>query len=255
MVIIVVSFIQIAYNSIVYRKIGIARWIKFILFAAVVVFAGYLLFQSINKLAYLPYVSGIVNAIDSMFSTFFGYLSDSILIIWFVVPLIITWIVYLFMTTITVVKNRRKYYKWKRKVEDEERQDLVKSDQSTKEAKKTQETSPLPAVDEQAIKQNGAHFLSEPTVKIRYKSVLGLQRAYETSKSKGLQLAENETGYVAVYADKSGVKKLKEIMSENGIDHSSLQNRPSIVFFDSNNIRCITIKEAFEKMKGGESIV
>lgn len=255
LVIIAISSIHIAYNAIVYRKSGAARWVKFAFLIAAVVVALYLSFQATDKLVAFPYINGVINAVDSVFLTFWGYLPNAPLFIWFVIPFILTWIVYLFMTVTTVVRYRHKYYKWKQKVEAEEKQDSAETNQSSQGVKSAKETTVQSPAMDQPTKQNDVHFLSEPTVKIRYKSVLGLQRAYETSKSKGLQLAESETGYVAVYANKSGVQKLKHILSENGIDHSSLKNRPSIVFFNLDNMQCITIKEAFERMKGGQSIV
>lgn len=252
LVVVAVSIIQIAYNSIVYRQIGNLKWVKFIFVVAIVLVSSYLLFKSIKPFTELRYISNVMDVIDAVFLTFFGYLPKSFLVIWFVIPIVITWIAYLIITLITVVKNRYKYFNWKKKIEAEEKNSAYEREYD-KEAKETVVTSSDGDIED-ADKDN-VHFLSEPMTKIRYKSILGLQRAYEVSKEKGLQLAEIETGYVAVYADKSGIKKLRELMFENGIECSNLKNRPSIVFFDSDKTECVPIKEALEKMKGGESIV
>lgn len=242
LVVVAISIIQIAYNSMVYRQINSLKWAKFGLVVVVVLVGGGILFTFIKPFTELRYISNVVSFIDAVFFTFLGYLPKQLLIIWFIIPVVITWIAYLFITLTAVIKNRYKYQKWKRKTEAAEQE-------SNKELEETAAT-----ISEDKGKDN-VHFLSEPMTKIRYKSALGLQRAYEISKQKGLQLAESETGYIAVYADKSGVTKLRELMNENDLDYSSLKNRPSIVFFDSSKTECVSIKEALEKMKGGESIV
>lgn len=241
--VVAVSIVQIAYNSMVYRQINKLKWVKFSLVVVVVFVSSFLLFKFVNPLTDFRYISNVVNVIDSVFFTFIGFLPKNFLIIWFIVPVVLTWIVYLFITLMAVIKNRYKYRKWKKKTE------LAEQESNNQVAETVATTS-----SEDTEKEN-VHFLSEPMTKIRYTSALGLQRAYEISKQKGLQLAESDTGYIAVYADKSGVTKLRELMIDNGIDYSNLKNRPSIVFFDSNATECISIKEALEKMKGGESIV
>lgn len=246
LVVVAISLVQIAYNSLVYRQIGKLKWVKFISVVVAVALGSYLLFVFIKIFTSLRYVSSITNAIDAVIFTFIGYLPKKFLIIWFVVPLVITWIVYLFITIATVIKNRYKYFTWKKRTENDEKN-------SSYDEKNNEKMTDIPSVE--TASRDNVHFLSEPMTKIRYKSILGLQRAYEVAKEKGLQLTETENGYVAVYADKSGVLRLKEIMAQNGIDHSELENRPSIVFFDLDTIKCVSIKEAFEKMKGGESIV
>lgn len=255
LLIIVISFIHITYNSVVYKQVDSKRWIKFILLSLVGLIIGYGLYVFIEWFVMIPYLHGVFKAVDSIFKTFFGYLPKSFVIIYFVAPLIVAWIFYLVITATSVIKNRRKYYKWKKKVDAEEKQEQQPQIKE-KGAAETSETVIQPSETvEEVVGGDNVHFLSEPMSKIRYKSALGLQRSYEKAKENGLQIAESETGYVAVYAEKSGIKKLKSLMHENGIDHSDLKSRPSIVFFNAEDMQCISIKEAFEKMKGGESIV
>ncbi|HLQ97029.1 MAG TPA: hypothetical protein VK108_11765 [Pseudogracilibacillus sp.] len=256
LLVIVISVIHIAYNAIVYKQIGNKRWITFILISLAGIVAGYGLYIVIEWLVAVPYLHGFFKGIDSIFKTFFDYLPKPFVVTWFIAPLVLAWIFYIFTTIIKVIKNRRKYYTWRKKVEKEEAKEQENL-QSGKVAK-AESSEPIAQVAEpvqEETKQDNVHFLSEPVSKIRYKSALGLQRSYEKAKEKGLQLAESDNGYVAVYAEKTGVNKLKSLMHENGIDYSNLKNRPSIVFFDAKEMQCITIKEAFEKMKGGESIV
>lgn len=260
LIVIAISFIQIAYNSLVYRQRGKMRWAKFSFVAAATLNGGYLLFKFIKPFTELPYISLVVGAIDSMFFTFFSYLPKTFLIIWFVVPFAITWVVYLIKTLATVVKNRIKYVKWKKRAEDEEKSSLKENTENVTEVE-ANDTDAVIAAAVEVIEEAGQcekdiHFLDETMTKIRYKSILGLQRAYEVAKAKGLQLAETETGYVAVYAEKTGVKKLKELLSQNSIDISEIENRPSVVFFDADTVQqCVPIKEALIKMNGGEKIV
>lgn len=257
LVVVAISFVQIAYNSLVYRQRGKMKWFKFICVAGVTLVGGYILFASIKPFTELPYVSNVVSVIDTMIFTVYSYLPKPFLILWFVAPLVITWIVYLFITLTTVIRNRYKFLKWKKRMEEKE-----KSSSDNKETNKgTIDNSPVDAIElnadyekEESYEKN-VHFLSEPMTKIRYKSILGLQRAYEVAKVKGLQLTETENGYAAVYADKSGVRKLKELMTQNGIDYSKLENRPSVVFFDLDTVQCVSIKEALGKMKEGEPVV
>lgn len=253
LVVVAISIIQIAYNSVVYRQVGKIKWVKFIPIVAIVLLGGYFLFSSIKPFTDLRYISNVVDVIDTVFFTFFGYLPKNIIIVWFVLPIVITWIAYLFITLTTVIKNRYKYFNWKKKIEANEKEVNEQEPEYDDKEKETIITHLDKGLEDE--NEDNVHFLSEPMAKIRYKSILGLQRAYEISKEKGLQLAESDTGYVAVYADKTGVSRLKELMNENNIDYSKLKNRPSIVFFDSSTIQCVSIKEAFEKIKGGESIV
>lgn len=258
LIVVAISFVQIAYNALVYRQRGKMKWIKFLLVAAGSLIGGYLLFNYIKPFTELPYISFIVGAIDSMVFTFFGYLPKTILLVWFVAPLVIVWVVYLFMTLTTVMKNRIKYMQWKKRVESEAKPSFQENTENVTKIDVVEETDTEIAaaeIEEAEQYEKEIHFLDEPMSKIRYKSVLGLQRAYEVAKAKGLQLAETDTGYVAVYAEKSGIKKLKELLSQNGIDYNKLENRPSVVFFDSDTVQCVSIKEALKKMNGGEQIV
>src|SRR5690625_2858102 len=257
LLVVAISFIQIAYNSLVYRQIGKMKWIKFICVVGVVLVGGYILHESIKSFAEAPYVSSVVCVIYTLFFTFICYLTKTFMILLFVVPLVVAWIVYLFITIATVVKNRIKYSKWKKGVETEEEKPSANQNKSI-------DNTPVEVVEldvdqgqeeKEESDEKNVHFLSEHTTKIRYKSILGLQRAYEVAKGKGLQLAETETGYVAVYADKTGFRKLKELMTQNGIDYRKLENRPSVVFFDLDTVQCVPIKEALEKMKEGEAVV
>jgi len=101
--------------------------------------------------------------------------------------------------------------------------------------------------------EKDVHFLNEKTTRIRANTILGLQRAYELSKLKGLQLGETETGYVAVYSDEEGLIKLKALLSENSISCLRLKNKPSVVYFDnsSDNVQCITIMEQLKNIREG----
>lgn len=244
-----VVVVQIAYNALIYRQLGKMKWLKFGVVVFISLIIDIVLIYNVKNLVTLPYIKTVVHFIDTMLFSFFGYISGNFLLIWFVVPLLIIWAVFMVKVSITIIKSRIKFNLWKKQnKEDEIIENVIEEKVQTIE-RHEEKTTPTKNEMEQE------KFLEDvPLVKIRFNSVLGLQRTYEVAKNKGLQVGENENGYVAVYSSLKGLKELKGILEKFQISIVNLTNRPSIVFFDRDNARGLTIKVAMEKLKAGEKI-
>lgn len=249
----IVIVLQTSYSTLVYRQIGQARWIKFGAVGLVTLAVGIALIMRVKWLTDLPYLHSVVRFIDKVIFAFFGYLSGKLLFVWFIVPLLIIWIIYLGKSAYTVVTNRIKFNQWKKA--NEEKEKPVEAVVSADGQKDDQQETDLVVEDPEKAVEVDPHFLKNvPLTRIRLNSILGIQRIYEIAKNKGLQVSETETGYVAVYSNAEGIKQLKEILHANHVKEIKLENRPSIVLFDQTVTKCIPIKQAMARIKAGESI-
>lgn len=246
LIVTMIIVVQTAYNTFVYRQIGKLKWIKFGAVSLMGLVIGTGLISLVKDFTKLPFLTSIVSFIDTVIFAFFGYISSNLLLLWFVVPIMIIWIVYILKTIVAVIINRIKFNRWKKENREDEQEQSIPED-----IKEMQEEFPLLKNEEVQNKEN-IHFLEGiPTTNIRFNSILGLQRAYEIAKKKGLQIGETETGYVAVYANAEGIKQLKSIFNDNGIKITGLENRPSIVLFNKKVEDCVTIKMAMGIVKAG----
>lgn len=246
-----VAIIQTSYNIFIYRQVGKLRWGKFLILSiSCVVVGGYLL-SVIKEVTELPYLKGVFGFIDSVIFSFFSYISSSLMVLWFVVPILIVWIIYLLKSISSVIKNRIKFNQWENQNKDnmEPMITAVGNDKAVKEEKPQEVTVCEPAIEEKV------HFLENvEIVEIRFDSILGLQRAYEVSKKKGLQIGETESGYVAVYSSKEGMMELEGIFNKHGIERPHLGNDNSLVFFNKKNTKSLEIRKAMDMLRAGEKI-
>lgn len=240
----ILACIQISYNTLLYRQFGVSRWIKFIIISLFSVGIGGVLIYYTKSFVQLPYVEIIVNFTDTLLFAFFGYISKWFLLIWFVLPVLSVWAVYLIKSIIYVINNRIKFRKWQKQNQEtnmQEKQEMNMTETKSKE--------------QENISDETIYFLEDvETTNIRYNTILGLQRVYELAKKKGLQLGKTERGYVAVYSNTEGVNLLSNILQDYGIETYELEKLPSVVFINKKVVKGIPIKKAMEKLKAGESI-
>ncbi|EKZ0201732.1 hypothetical protein QPI79_002231 [Enterococcus faecalis] len=239
-------FLQIAYSAVCYRKVGKVKWIKFVAWLGLISGITYFIYTNLIYVERLPIVKQVIGFFNSAVRLFLSYISAEIFIVYFMIPLLLVWIYYLSKTVITVVKKKLAYNRWVKSEEDKLLADV-------KEIIVDPENEISNEENEFAILEYD--FLDVPLSKIRYKTIFGLQRAYELAKEKGLQIGQTDTGYVAIYAEKEGIRKLKEILSMNSVDYGDLENRPSIVFFSGGSVtNAVPIMEQLMKIKEGESV-
>ncbi|HFD1725292.1 TPA: hypothetical protein QFM54_001865 [Enterococcus faecium] len=250
LVITIVGIVQIGYNAWIYRQFGFFRWVKLIMLTLVSLVVAYILWGAIEKISTIKYLSSVLKFFDSILFTFFSFVPSKFILYWIIFPLLVAWIFYLLNTLRVVLVTRWRFYRWQKKNESEE---LLRAENSIESLESDSDINELESKNEE-IESKSIHFLEVDTVKIRYKSILGLQRAYEKSKNEGLQISETDNGYIAVYASSEGVKQLRELFKMHNLDKRKLNNRPSVVFFDKENVSCIGIKEALESMKAGDTI-
>ena len=243
LIIVVISVIEIAYNSLVYRQTENKNKLIFYSITIITLASARLGIVAINKLIDVPVLGGIIKMINSIFNSFVNYVPLKPILLWFVVPVSLAWGFYMLKSTGFVVTKKLNFNKWKGSLklkQQEETQDQMQQEQKDSEVQQDIEI------------ESSIHFLDmEMTRGIKYQNVLGLQRAYELAKKNGLQISETKDGYVAVYSDGKGYKALKKILSENSIDISNLQGRPSLVFFDAEKASGIGIQDQFLKLKEG----
>lgn len=244
-VIIILSIVILnaSYNTFVYRQIDKWKWLKFT--GSVLIVYGIIQgsFWATDYFYTLPVLKQISYFLDGTVEKFFSYVDYRMLVVWFACPLIFAWIIYLIKTGKVVFNIRKKFKKW------EKDQTISKNkDQSNEETKVEKQLEANGRAEEKNVE---IHFLDVPVNKIKFKSVLGLQRAYETAKKNGLIIDQTSNGYVAVYSDGRGLKDLKIIFSENSISIDKLPGKPSLVFFDKEDVKTISIQEQFLKLKAG----
>ncbi|MBC2242225.1 hypothetical protein [Listeria booriae] len=231
-----VAVLFIAYNALLDRRTKKLAWIKFSMILLLTLIVTGVCIGVALWLIELPIVRWIAGVVDMIFFSFFHYLPKWALCIWFVLPLLCAWFFYFIRTLFYVAKSRLKYRKWKsRQLEQEEQEnktDLAKDDKAS------------------------IHFLGTTLTltKIKYNSILGLQRTYEIAKKQGLQISETETGYAAIFSNSEGLQELQAIFSQNSLPNDVVPNRPSLVLFDAKEVHCTTIKDAITKLSRGDTI-
>lgn len=244
LIILVVSVLEIAYNSLVFRQQEKRNKLIFLAITVVTIFIAELGVVGISKLGNVPILGGVINMINSIFKNFVEYIPLKPILLWFVIPALLAWAFFVLKSTGFVITKKLDFKKWKDtlKQKQREKEEKEQANQQAVEMEKAQEDA----------EEDSIHFLDmEMSRNIKYQNILGLQRAYELAKSKGLQIAETDEGYVAVYSDGKGFKELKRILSTNSIDVINLQGKPSLVFFDARKATSIQIQDQFLKLKEG----
>ncbi|MEY8307431.1 hypothetical protein AAK913_12515 [Enterococcus faecium] len=261
----IVMSVSMSYNAQVYHQLGIKRWITFGLTVIVSLTFGLFFFKQVSKITSIPFVGKIIEFVNNTISIFINYLPKDPLLVWFLGPFMFVCLYFLFMTIFKVVDIRKTYSRWliknKDKFEKSPQKETISNNDIKKDAKedikddikKDIEFNGL-ANDEVVLNSEAVHFLSEKVDKIRYSSVLGLRKAYETARKNGLVLGETDEGYVAVYTNSEGVNSLKKILETNDISSEGLISQPSLVFFSKDGLKCTTLKETFAQMGRGEVI-
>lgn len=247
--------IQTAYNTVLYRQpknlARIATVGNVTLVTAVVAAS---LWWCVNWLDRIPYLNKIIIVIDSPFKAFWNYLPKLYLLIWFVIPIVLVWIIFLFKGGIAYQKIKREYFKF------------VNSD-SPKNESESQTEAPPPIEIKGEIKprkESKDHvvikFEKEPpkkyflenvkTKSFEHRTVRGITRVLPCE----LVIGKTLQGYVAIYETNQGYKKLKQIFSENSIDITGLKAQPSIVLFTQSKVQCFGLKDYIKRIKAGEKV-
>lgn len=234
--------VEIGYNAVVFHQISKTRWPKFILISLFALLVGISAWYGIDQLYLIPYLGTVVSKIDDFINLFISYIPLHPVLIWFLAPIGLAFLFFSIKAVFNYYAQRRIYRKWEAAQTAKEKQDIPQIEAEDKKIETVQ-------VETDTEMTDTAHFLNRETVNIRYKSVLGIQRAYEIARTRGLQLAENDDGYIAVYADSKGLQDLKVLLSENSIDISELQKRPSVVFFDKFQAHCVGIKDQLRQLQ------
>lgn len=245
LIITIIGIAQIAYNTFIFRQIGIDKRIKFSVIVVLDLVVGIALLTLSKKVLTVPYLSHFINFVDTLFISFFKYISSNILIIWFVLPMLVIWFVFIGKSIVSVILNRKRFNAWHKKntvkVEEKLEPNLEKD---------------LEPVSEQTYdlsekKERRIDFLDVDVVDFSYDTEEALTKVYEDSKINGLQVGKTDTGYVAVYSNLEGINQLKAMLDRNNVHIKTIENRPSIILINQDDSSCISIKEAMQRLKEG----
>lgn len=227
----VVIAIFTLFNAVVYKKYGKIKWVKFISLSVLFIIAGLGLLYLVHYFVYLPYVNGFCRLIDNIFRAFLKYLPMFTLALWFIGPFVLVSLIIAGGTIIEKIQIKAKYRKWEKKNQPEV---TTENEEDT-----------ISNTEEIQFYLDGA-VLTE----FKYESIFGLQKAYELSKAKGLQVSKIDNGFVAVYANKIGMNDLANLLNENNIPFEPLPNRPTLTVIHPDGATSVTVKESLEKLKG-----
>lgn len=92
------------------------------------------------------------------------------------------------------------------------------------------------------------HFLNLPTAQFDYHSKLGIQQAYNRAKQSGLLVMPTHFGYVALYANASGLSALKSAIRPTPLAKFTLPNSPSLVQFTTTQLQAITLNDYLQRL-------
>lgn len=93
------------------------------------------------------------------------------------------------------------------------------------------------------------HFINTDTQKIRYQSLSGVQKAFMKARRAGLQIAEIDAGYFAVYTDEAGRKQLTDLLSNYPFDTSQLTTEPTCAIVTPRTIEAYSLANYGAKLK------
>lgn len=239
-----IMIIQILYNVFIFNKTDPLKLAKMTIGTVLSLVVTVALCLLIPKAMTFP----VIKEVDSFFDRFISLLSKYVnytdVFLWFAFPFTLAMIVFVFKGILERLKIRKKF---------------VTSQKNTNKDKTKKEAKVIIDVPKEDLEdvEDGIENIEDdllqidyPTTKIKYTGVIGLQRAYEMAKEQGLLLDKQEGDFVAVYSDKKGLTKLKQILSENSLDISKLQGKPSLVIFDKNDIKKVCgIRDEMESIK------
>ena len=221
---------------------------------AVVLVSGALWF-GVNYLNKAPYVSNVITAIDSPFKSFVSYLPKTLIAIWFIVPVLLIWIIFIFKSGFIYQKIKRDYFKFIAKNGSDQKQ---KSEEATvvqpSVDEKAEDHKPEPMIMKLKAEPPKRYFLENVPIKsFEHRTIKGIAKVVPLAK-ENLIVGKTLQGYVAIYESNMGYKQLKRLFSENSIDIAGLQPKPSIVIFTHDNVKCFGLKDYLRKIKAGERV-
>lgn len=246
-----IIIMQSTYNSLLYRhKKSALKVILVVIIDGVTLVLSLATAYGISRLEHLQKVGLIIRIINVPFASFFNYLPKWALFIWFVLPLLIAWVFFLFKGGIVYQAIKRKF------IEFNKNQALAKKE--TKEHKnKVQNSQTKPKLETQSIPSNAKkmppkmHFLDDVQLHhLEPKTFAGVKKMAMMAKN-GLIVGKTKNGYVACYRTGQGYKDLKKLFSKNSIDISMLKPQSSIVFFNHDKVKAQSFKNYIRKMKEG----
>lgn len=251
-----ILIIQTTYNTILYRQPkNLARIATVGNVTLVTTVVAAALWWCVNWLDKIPYLNNFIIAVDSPFKAFWNYLPKIYLLIWFVIPIVLVWIIFLFKGGIAYQKIKKEYFKF------------INSDSSKSESNSHISTPPPVELkgDIKPKKEDKEHVVirfkaKEPPKKYFLENVK--TKSFEHRTVKGitrvlpceLVIGKTLQGYVAIYETNQGYKKLKKIFSENSIDITDLRAQPSIVLFTQSKVQCFGLKDYLRRIKAGEKV-
>ncbi|MTE03619.1 hypothetical protein [Lactobacillus johnsonii] len=275
MTLIIVIFAS--YVSLLYRQsktaFRITGFVGIDLLAIVVVI---ILLYFTGAIKSIPFLGKLIILINDLFSAFFGYIPKLPLLIWFVVPVIIVWLIFFFKSGYIYEKIKKDYFEFmakhqpKKKTEDttvsEKTKDIEKVKKEASKALKTthaqlekasKKAAEKPKIEPKTDLQQATsmppqqHFLTGlyPTTIFNYRSITGMKKALSLLKKRPLVLGKTGKGYVAIYMTSKGYQELKILFSKSSLDITPLKASPSIVFFTYRETKTIPLRRYVEEIE------
>lgn len=242
----ILVIVQVFFNIYIYRQPrSYKKLIIYGLISSIVISIGIFLWISINKIQKTPLLGTIIYAIDYPFRSFINYLYKPLLVGWFIIPMIIIWLIFIFKGGMIYYKIKQEYFKFINEHKDSIKPSVQAESKTpsliTKNKKECEATQlkPLPKL----------YFLENIKIHaFNHRSLSGLAKVLPIAQHE-LVIGKTSQGYVAIYENKKGYQKLKQIFSRYGIDIAELQAKPSIVFFTTQTVRTIGLKDYVNKLK------
>ena len=251
---------QAFFNTFLYRQPR--NWGKILIVTIAVIatwLTAILCWILVNFLPKFPVLGNIVGFIDAPFKAFYDYLPKILGIIWFVLPIVVVWIIFLIKGGVAYRKIRKAYFDFIEKhgtAISSEPDVVVANDESTNEVSKSPEAKiqdseehiPKLIFDSELPPQK--YFLDGKvkTVPFEHRTVKGIAKALPLAKTE-LLLGKTLDGYVGIYESRKGYRQLQKLFSENSIDITNVKASPSIVFFTSKKVKSMGLKEYVMKLR------
>lgn len=257
LILIMIIISQSMYNTLLYRQEKTVLKIAFVsVINLLLIFLLIPIWKYSAMLQKIPIAGKFIYVLDAPFRVFFRYLPRWALILWFVVPLALIWVIFLFRGGIVYIQIKNKYKQFmnrnKEKNEDEKTVEIKeKPSEKTKLIDQSKQTARIETHEEKIEKRRkDQRFLDESryTVKkFNYKSSGHLKMVTKLSKN-GLILGRTANGYIGIFTNLKGYKELKKLFSENSLDISKLEAKPSAVIFTKSKITSYPLREYISKL-------
>lgn len=256
-VIAVVVFVEIAYNSLIFRqkpKPSAKQWVGFLAISA---FGALLIVSTMifaDDIKNLPYIGWLVKLVDAPAKLFVK--STPIMLIAIVVGIALLVVFgYFIIRGLVVYKRKKKNFDLAEEKKVSEQESTKKVEETPSEVVETVEEveeDEKPKEEIPEVSEDPIHFIKNVSLSgFNYKDANSLREAYLAAKGQ-LQLAETKSGYIAIYRDLEGLGSLKKLLSQNSIDISQLENKPMIVMFNQDKIKALNFKNWYQKVKGAK---